>query len=1306
MAFVRARLSKLFRVNDDQHVGQSETTPEEQRQPSVAASVADSGYYSTATSRSRSPMKPSRPTTPLGDHRDAEDTTVESSKSPSKSLGSARSPNKRPIHKLASTTIKMFSDTIRSKATMFYTSPPLTEISRPDDTDSPTKRDRAARLLSSLRSRSSRNFNEDPQTEETEVEPRVYVDMPHELDVEIPNSSLIDHTTKAARQNSVSFLSSVVSSPTANDQARWKKDDNLSDPFGGTTIEKKSTIGGTEKAPSLIDLVSDSPGTSSAIIAKSQVGPKAVVEAPAAPGFVGVDHKSDTGSDVDVMKTIGESTTCSAMGPSSARGSLFVKGKREQERLHSSSPYRRGLLCHSARRADTEAQDSNSGRTANTAIESGELFVMSLLPADGDVTIPRGREPAQSTDVDHTDVDDQPELDRPHYVSSNSDAEDRIKCLDHQTVEIPSMGPKSEWDKLRAERQLRYHKVSGTSAVSEHGIGGQSESHLETCCDRLSDDVQTDKTTCAVGEDGFATTGEISRSRKVRFEESADPQSKKPGSGGDTESADISAAQKVEKECSGVWHEGEPSDYALSVADRTRSSILDDVDMRSLSSASTLQDIIEATDTLNHPGINSPEIASSQTHLSPAPRRYLGIEPLHIRKASSHSASTTDSCAVTTKGDFRYEAGRIPSLHVRTSPVRRTSSINAELNSAPDVPENGDFSPSIPPPEPTGPAWSMGMAASDASKLSHDILATTTEGSGEGDCECWLKLMVEVKHNVGEERKSEVLRRSFNTTRIGNDLTARSASELNVSTSIKPDAPKATSNLAFSQATNTPVRVHNTRSENLGPVRVSKESAVRRSRLLNPHYDQTPYSIEDLPPLPASVDTPYHTSGRIIEDLPPLPASVDTPYHTSGETIGLSYLCSSFSPSPIEHMAASRECVTELRLEQKRTCIESIFPDEAEIGVECWGQEEINSGSGFLNCSPGIGLRRTRRVKRGAASKLSRSLNSTRMMDERIFNDQDMERDFVAARLPNLESARSEAKTHQLRQMAVSTLDFLGSIGSEASPNLLSSINECNSADAFMGTTSSGSRRGHNKDKSLAMEDGSFSGEEFTYNAVGAPKTGFQTSSQKKGVWWDREFRGIDDRDSPLASKSTIGSPLLGKESISNVPTYCQTQTDNINDKDETLLSEDTQRSLTGDTAHMEVKAHQPDVQIAKCSTPEPLSTSQSAQEAPTTPTNDQVSLPPLFPLPHIKTLTMRTVEQGQDTDQLSEFITPSFRLQTPLQEISAQAAMEPCQEQEMVSRSEKTWIVGAFPLPRASPANASIRYLSGSSWASLDREG
>ncbi|MCJ1486442.1 hypothetical protein MMC06_006619 [Schaereria dolodes] len=51
----------------------------------------------------------------------------------------------------------------------------------------------------------------------------------------------------------------------------------------------------------------------------------------------------------------------------------------------------------------------------------------------------------------------------------------------------------------------------------------------------------------------------------------------------------------------------------------------------------------------------------------------------HQRTTSSQSVLTTDSCAVTTHSPLCYVSPPFPSIHIRNTPVRRTSSINAEV---------------------------------------------------------------------------------------------------------------------------------------------------------------------------------------------------------------------------------------------------------------------------------------------------------------------------------------------------------------------------------------------------------------------------------------------------------------------------------------------------------------------------------------------------------------------------------------------------------------------------------------------------
>lgn len=60
----------------------------------------------------------------------------------------------------------------------------------------------------------------------------------------------------------------------------------------------------------------------------------------------------------------------------------------------------------------------------------------------------------------------------------------------------------------------------------------------------------------------------------------------------------------------------------------------------------------------------------------------LTVEPSHVRSSSLQSISTADSCAVTTHSPECFHGLPQESTHVRNTPVRRTSSLNAEVNAA------------------------------------------------------------------------------------------------------------------------------------------------------------------------------------------------------------------------------------------------------------------------------------------------------------------------------------------------------------------------------------------------------------------------------------------------------------------------------------------------------------------------------------------------------------------------------------------------------------------------------------------------
>lgn len=65
------------------------------------------------------------------------------------------------------------------------------------------------------------------------------------------------------------------------------------------------------------------------------------------------------------------------------------------------------------------------------------------------------------------------------------------------------------------------------------------------------------------------------------------------------------------------------------------------------------------------------------------------------RSASTESVRTTDSCAVTTSSPLCYAPPPFPTVHIRSSPVRRTSSINAELETQYDQGVEGSLTHSL-----------------------------------------------------------------------------------------------------------------------------------------------------------------------------------------------------------------------------------------------------------------------------------------------------------------------------------------------------------------------------------------------------------------------------------------------------------------------------------------------------------------------------------------------------------------------------------------------------------------------------------
>ena len=268
--------------------------------------------------------------------------------------------------------------------------------------------------------------------------------------------------------------------------------------------------------------------------------------------------------------------------------------------------------------------------------------------------------------------------------------------------------------------------------------------------------------------------------------------------------------------------------------------------------------------------------------------------------------------------------------------------------------------------------------------------------------------------------------------------------------------------------------------------------------------------------------------------------------------------------------------------------------------------------------TPPPSLRRARRAKRESARGLSHHLAMKRNIHEMLFKEEDMSRDFVAARLPVFRNSTPAPKATQLCGMASSTLEFLGSIGSTSPPSLVSNIDESSFIGGLTRTISSGSKKGHGRNRSWAMRESSFGGEEFTYDAVGSLKTDFQTSSQKKGVWWNRCVASFDENDSPLVGKNIVGASAK-KDDVNGVARDAQTYPGPTDDKavKEGRLSLPQLRSSiptailsgapTDYTEKGKAKVQSTDGQSIKCGTPEPSPT-KLTPSALGTPKEHQVS--------------------------------------------------------------------------------------------------
>lgn len=647
----------------------------------------DSGYASGSSLRSRSTnLSLSQPATTRSSEKSLDSELLGFDARAAKSNSTYYTP-RRSLHKAASTTFKFFSESIRSKTQLFYVESERPGTPYPAESGKLTKQDQRSRILSSLRSRSSHRDKGGDEFMD-QVVSTIVSDIPHELHVDIPDSTLLEMNSSIPKEAQYAKIVDSYSShsqcppPPANSPVQLKV---LCIP--SHTSKTEATVDTTSELKESIDQPG-SPEIPPVQNSTSSSEPDSIVHDDPSAHATSSDggEAFDTSSPTDNQTSSSPQATRPSKGFRTS-GNLFVKGNREQNRkTNVPSPYRRALRSSGSLEVPWE-HPANSPEHPDVPQEVDAPIRPSIKRA---TSLPRGLSDVMMSDREGTGSTEGPTTQV--FDGYDGDAESSNELL-----EEPSMGPKSSWDKARADRLRRYQAVRTMSA--ETVVDTSDEEGLQLCPLR----------------DGPASMpGSPSRTyRKVRFataeefHEIAVP------------TATISLLEELSIPSENVkmvlwgarpavepieqpygedtWHLANESPAAeiKPCSSETNSQA------RALTPAS-IHYAVEAIDRPSGTSMNSSkEFGESDLDCStPTGPQKVGLPrsseqdfersiaspsgPTKGRQLSSCSIATAESCAVTTSSQLCYKAIPVPGVHFHNTPVRRTSSINERIHQVRD----------------------------------------------------------------------------------------------------------------------------------------------------------------------------------------------------------------------------------------------------------------------------------------------------------------------------------------------------------------------------------------------------------------------------------------------------------------------------------------------------------------------------------------------------------------------------------------------------------------------------------------------
>ncbi|MCJ1472738.1 hypothetical protein MMC13_001387 [Lambiella insularis] len=1105
---------------------------------------------------------------------------------------------KASLHRFASRTFKAISENIRSKAQIFYVDPNFTDSPSSEDTDVNGKHEHVARIFSSLRSRTSRskmnNITPDIVIRDTSVP-----EIPHEIHVEIPDAKLVDTDICISERGLA-----------------------VKDSLGSMSTLPQSLY--TERSSSLAAQTSNS---------------------------CALDTTAD--------KLPSASTSCENMDPHSllavnggkgshTGGSLFVKGNREYNRKHNvPSPYRRALLLSDEAGSISPIDRSDDEQTTEAEhprpipARSPLRLTTSFSTGLSDMMIVASEKVATPDTVDI-------EVGQSEIYDADAESSSELS-------EAPSMGPRSSWDKARADRQRRYQVVRSMSA--------------ETASDH-SDDSGLELRSFSDQSQPMSADTSVSRSpaieRRVRFE-----------TGANVDPIPASLPLRVT--------------YSVEAIERLSGRDLDQSDSDH-EQANIHPDSLDVLRTeprsKQFRGLTSARGASQTQGTNPARLT------LQSRKSSMLSDSTSSSCAITTSSPLCYQPIPETSYHVHTHHVRRTSSINDKIGHTSDDMESEKYSSALSEP------------LSSSSQCSHKGQAPTPM---EGDFMKGLVVTDAYANSFRDQRSTAIwspwpLEQMPLTGATNNEATS-SDSRACDSRSIKYQDIGRFRNVVQKRPTDvfmigdcvpTTEATSQQQTEELESAGTEKDVQLP---LIRPDIDDpTCWDVsEQRFNSPYLGDTNYRTDGQEIaistprqlsqsELLPPLPASSNTPYHETSSDIrtqgasSVSSIHPEFTSRCIAHTDNHQE-----RIAHDNTSLASVIPSVRPVSVDfstinpeldhylaqaysnapfrATESEYSDEDEGFRTpiATPS---KRKRIFEDGLETPKPQTISPvveiSSVLSVHIPDNNDD--GFVAARLPQF------GPMPQLNKVDIAEATF-----STPHSDAQTAPHKQDVEPSEWTPQSPGLGQGHRRERSWHIQESSPDGEEPHDPSAGAPTSPLQTSSQKKGVWWARAQQLYRKSESPCPDKHISPSETDAEQTIESkalqVIDACINHNTRLSD-DVRAFSHDVRALLA--TAHIFGNENSPEPALA----PPPADISQTKLAALL---QSPISEPKIPILENSNSVSSAAdQEQEHDVRCVRAFFAPALapaRLAAPRQEV--EAAVEPGQGEAVVGAGDRGAGVG-----------------------------